>query len=663
MARSPMQQSTDTDRPHPPIGGRFIVNPTRPLSGAGGGQPAFAATDLRTGRTDLMAVEVSRAAPVRANVMRGLSEPIENLLIPLGIGVAPGSEGAPAFFVICPAPQGATLAAIARPWPEAALVAHVLRPAALVLRQLETRRLTHRAIRSNNLFVAGPGQPVTLGCAWAAPPAFHQPPSYEPFYNLMCHPAGQGDGTIADDVYALGCLLIALATGSEPLAGLDRATVLRRKLELGSFAALAGDARMPSLIADLARGMLAEDPDHRPTPSMLLDPVTARGRRVAARPPRRAPRSLSVGGTVAWDARTLAQAIGQEPESGVRALRDGSIAHWLRRGLGDASLCGRVEELLRQRAAEPQQNDNRADTILAMRVVATLEPLAPLCWRGAVFWPDGLGPALAMANYQDTGLRERLEEAMSVEAIGTWAATREDRCDVVALRSEARAIQALMRVRPPAGGVVRLTYALNPLLPCGGALGEGQWVVNLETVADAMEAIVRDARQPFDLDCVAFLAAHMIRDLEIEVNALAAHHGTEFPTMPWLRILASLQSRFAPRPMMALANWLVTQAEPLIAGWNNRNRRTALKEKLAALAADGFFAPIVAALDDPADLRSDAAAAATAAASLARIDAELSRIVHGGAERASLATRYGLEVTAGLGLTALAACLVAAALG
>ena len=658
-----MQQSTYSDQPHPPIGGRFIVNAARPLSGAGGGQPAFAAADLRTGRTDLMAVAVSRAEPVRANALRDLNDPVDNLVGPLGVGAAPGPGGAPGLFLICQAPQGAAMSVIARPWPEAALIAQVLRPAASVLRQLEARRLTHRAIRTNNIFVPGPAQPVVLGCAWAAPPGLHQPPAYEPFYNLMCHPAGQGDGTIADDVYALGCLLIALAVGSEPLAGLDRAAVLRRKLELGSFAAIAGDARLPSLIADLARGMLAEDPDHRPTPTMLLDPIAARGRRVANRPPRRAPRPLGVGGAVAWDARTLAQAIGQEPESGVRALRDGSVAHWLRRSLGDAALCGRIEDLLRQRAAEPQQNDNLADTILAMRVVATLEPLAPVCWRGAVFWPDGIGPALAMAMHHDAALLERLEEAIATEAVGAWAVMREGRCDVVSLRAEARANQALQRVRPPAGGVVRLAYTLNPLLPCGGALGNGHWIINLDSVAPAMEAVVGDSGQPFDLDCVAFLAARVTRDLEMEVNALAAHHGSGFPAMPWLRIVARLQSRFAPRPMMALAKWLVTEAEPLTAGWNNRDRRAALKEKLTVLAADGFFPPIVAALDDPAGLQNDADGAAAATASLARIDAELARIAGGGAERAGLAGRYGVEVTAGLALTALAASLVVAAFG
>ena len=75
-----MQQPTNTDRPHPHIGERFLVDANRPLIGAGGGQPAFAATDLRSGRTDLMAVSVGRAEPVRAAVLRDLNDPIENLI-------------------------------------------------------------------------------------------------------------------------------------------------------------------------------------------------------------------------------------------------------------------------------------------------------------------------------------------------------------------------------------------------------------------------------------------------------------------------------------------------------------------------------------------------------------------------------------------------------
>ncbi len=654
---------TQPDSSHAPIAGRFTVDIARPLQGAGGGLPAFAATDLRTGRRDLMAVAVGRSEPARANVLRDLNDPIDNLLVPLGVGSGPGADGAQAYYVVCPAPAGTALGLATKPWTEAALIAQVLRPAAMVLRQLETRRLTHRAIRPNNVFLPEAGQPVVFGCAWAAPPALHQPPAYEPFYSLMCHPAARGDGSIADDVYALGCLLIALATGTAPLAGLDDAAVLRRKLELGSFVVIVGDARLPSMIADLARGMLAEDPDHRPTPSMLLDPASARGRRVAARPPRRAPRPLSVGATTAWDARTLAYAIGKEPEDGVRAIRDGSVGNWLRRGLGDAALCARADELVRQRASETQDDEARADAVLAMRIIATLEPLAPLYWRGVALWPDGLGPALAAARAGDSVLQERLADVIAIEAPSTWAAVRAERCDALALRTTARANQALLRIRPPAGGIARLTYTLNPLLPCGGAIGAAHWVTSLDALAPAMETTMQGGGHPFDSDLVSFLVARVSRDLEMEVNALAAHHGAAFPIMPWLRILAQLQVRYAPHPMPALANWAIAQSEPATAEWQNRDRRSALRETLKHFAAEGNFAPIIAALDDPLGLERDAAGATTAHRALARIDAELSGIALGGPARAAVAARYGQETTAALGLTALAIAILATAIG
>jgi serine/threonine protein kinase len=203
-----------------------------------------------------------------------------------------------------------------------------------VLEQLQARGMTHRGIRLDNVFQSAPGQSVVLGTAWEAPPAIAQPVLFEPPYSAMCLPAGRGDGSIADDVYSLGVLLLCLALGHAPLRQCDDATILRRKLELGTYAALAGDDRLPPIIGDLARGMLAEDPEHRPTPTLLLDPANARGRRVAARPPRRAQRPITVAGSDVWDARSLAYALAVESEQGMNGLRSNAVEHWLRRGLG-----------------------------------------------------------------------------------------------------------------------------------------------------------------------------------------------------------------------------------------------------------------------------------------------------------------------------------------
>ena len=364
------------------------------------------------------------------SALQTLTRPIDGLLCPLAHGRAPGPLGQAGYFVICRAPPGPPLAASLRPWPEAALLDQFLRPAALVLEQLHANGLTHRAIRLNNLFQAAPGHPVVLGQAWAAPPAMHQPAVYEPPYSGACLPAGRGTGSIADDVYALGVVLLSLALGRVPLAELDDAAVVRRKLERGSYAALAGDERLPPVIADLVRGMLAEDPEHRPPPALLLDPAAARGRRVAARPPRHAQRPLRIAGIPVWDARTLANAIASEPDQGLHALRNGTALLWLRREVGEAGLAARIEDLLRHRVADGGAEEARSDAILTMRAVSLLDPLAPLCWRGINLWPDGLGALLAAAQDSDPASVTRLEELVATEATALWATSRPERCDL-----------------------------------------------------------------------------------------------------------------------------------------------------------------------------------------------------------------------------------------
>ena len=345
--------SPDATRPDGTlVANQYQVDPNRKLPPVGG-LAAFGAIDRLTGRTDLMAIQLGRRWPPRARALQTLAVPNRGpahahcirsrwrrLLLDL--------RGA----------TGAKCAGRSRPWPEMELLECVLRPAAHVLEHLQERGITHRGIRLDNVFQSAPGQPVVLGPAWETPPAMAQPALFEPPYSAMCLPAGRGDGSIADDVYALGVLLLCLALGHAPLAELDDATILRRKLELGTYAALARDDRLPPIIGDLVRGMLAEDPEHRPTPTLLLDPASARGRRVAARPPRRAQRPITMAGNEVWNARSLAYALGEEPERGLSAVRSGAVEQWLRRVLGDSTLATRVEELVRHRSLDTLPDDD-----------------------------------------------------------------------------------------------------------------------------------------------------------------------------------------------------------------------------------------------------------------------------------------------------------------
>ena len=121
----------------PPIGGHYLVDAARPLPEAGGGLPAFAASDRRgTNRATLMALRVARHAPVRARALQTLTSGIDNLLTPLAHGLGPSPDNEAAYYVVCPLPPGQPLSASLRPWPEAVLIEQVLRPFAAVLEEL-----------------------------------------------------------------------------------------------------------------------------------------------------------------------------------------------------------------------------------------------------------------------------------------------------------------------------------------------------------------------------------------------------------------------------------------------------------------------------------------------------------------------------------------------
>jgi hypothetical protein len=658
------------------IAGEYLVDVTKRLPDASGGIHAFAATSRARENELLMALRVDRDAPARPRHLNALNARIEGLLCPVAHGLGPPISGEPAWYVICQAPAGPSVATDPRPWPESMLIEHVLRPMAFVLEQLQTRGLTHRAIRPNNVFHGKTNSPVVVGAAWAAPPAMHQPAVCETAYTALCHPAARGDGRIADDVYALGILLVTLALGRQPMEGLDNATVMYRKLELGDFAAVTGGERLPPILNDLVRNMLAEDPEHRPPPTLLRDPVGARGRRVAGRPASRAQKPFKVGAITVWNSRTLALAMAISPAEALGVIQSGTLAYWLRRALGDSGLAVKLEELFRQHLLDLSSAREKADAAFMMRAVMAADVFMPLCWRGLAMFPDGLGPALATAFATDhrtandeqvePDLHLKLEEILLNDAQVMWATMREERMPVALQRQEARQRRAILQIRGPAGGMPRLTYTLNPLIPCASKLLVGRWIGSVGELVLALDAIAAATPDVALLEphIAAFIGARSERWLDDEVKRFANSSAgdTMDGAIATLQLLSGLQNRYHPTPLKGLASWAAARAQPLVKRWNNRERRTAVGEKLKALAALGFLQPILNLLEDPPGHAIDSEGLRMAIADLDRLDAELRDISEGGRRRSAVASWWGQEVAAGIGLAAIAITIILAVL-
>jgi eukaryotic-like serine/threonine-protein kinase len=633
------------------IAGRYAVDTSQVLVDAGGGLPAYLARDRMAADGKRAAIAVSREASPRVRALNLLTEPIDSLMVPLGHGVAPlaGGKG-DGYFVICAFPPGPPVSASLVPWPEKALTDLVLRPIAQVLDVLHTNRLTHRAIRPNNVFQAAVGQPVTLGAAWAAPPAMHQPAAFEVPYSVMCHPAARGDGTIADDVYALGVLLLTLMTGRVPMANMDDATIVRWKLDLGSFGALTRDVQLSGWFADLLHGMMAEDPDHRPLPSLLLDHASLRSRRIAARPARRSQRPLMLNDIAIFDSRTLAYALFSDEKRAIQFLRNGLVTQWLRRGLGDAALATQIEDLVRHRMADIKSGP-RGDALLVMHTISAINPRMPLCWRGIAFWPDAMPGLLAEGIIAGNDLLGLVQEVLVHEIADTWSGEdqREGRSDAPDLMQQ----RQLLKDGNP-GGLLRLFYAMNPVLPCRVPSMTSRWIATLPDLMSFLERTVETAGDKLiDMHLSAFIAARGDRRVETQIEALNTLKAGDAFRSAELMLLRDLQSRYHPAPMPALTKWAAMRLRPDIDRWRNRLKREALHARLEALAKTGLVSRLLELVTDPVARALDLQGAYQAVNEMAMIDAEVAAIDGEDTLRFADSKRYGQAIAAGIGLSAL----------
>jgi hypothetical protein len=641
------------------IASYYQLDPTHPAPLSVGGLRAFAAIDRRDSARRVIAVQARSDLPPRAKVLTRLGPGLVPLaMTPLDHGPGRDPGGQEGWFMVCAAPPGPALAAsVSAPggaWTEAEAVRCLLLPAAAALEALAGRGITHRGIRPDNVFRAGPSQPVTLGPFWATPPASLQPAAFEPSYVAMCPPPARGEGTIADDIYALGALMLWCLLGG-PAAWADSPAMLRRKLAQESMPVLSAGASISGGLFELLRLMLAEDPDHRPTPALLLATDQARTRRLATRPQRRAARPIDIGDVQAWSARELAFGVARHPDAALAQIRDGAVDRWLRRMLGDGQLAVHVEEAVAI-GDIGDKADSRQQSLLLMRAVWAMDPLAPLIWRGIALFPDGIGGALAAAQANgQAAIVAAIEELVASDIIAQWSVLQTKRRDFAGLRQDLIDWRGWLTTRGPMGGARRLTYGLNALLPCASPLLAGACVARLADLLPALDAAAARAdrkRPPFDAHIAAFVAARADAALLADIGHVDGF-ATAAERRSVLRLFASLQTRLHPVPLPGLAAWLMESGLIDLTLWRNLNIRKSIGGRLAEQAGAGNIASMVRLVHDDAAQQADHVGAEHAAARAAAIEAELAAIQAAAAQRRVDAERVGHAMAAGAAMLAM----------
>lgn len=571
--------------------GRYEIEPDRPLPQFNGfAAPAFAVTDTRQPTRPLVALVCTGGLPPRADVVPTLQttdHPGLQRLVAAGATLWPG-DGLARAMLIMDRPRGERvlnrIADTRPPMTEDRLARQLLKPLAAILRELKTRRMFHGAINPTNLFAGEGGEgTLQLGDCASGPPGYNQPVVFETLQRGMAQPAGRGNGTPQDDLYALGVCLLTLLWGEVPLKGLSETAIVDLKMAKGSFAALTADKRLPLNLMEPVKGLLIDDIAQRWTLEDL--DLWLSGRRLSpkqATPSRRANRQLEFEGKNYINTLELAHAMAAKPFAANKLIESKQLATWLDRSMEDGQILAKVEEAIR--TASTSRGGSEEDRRIA-RVLMALDPSGPIRFRGKSVLPEGLGPALAEAVVKGASLQpyaEMILAQLPMFWVNVQPAFKSDFIPMVRLFDQAR----MYLERSVAGyGIERCLYELNPTIACQSTILNRAYATDLESLVHGLEAAAgepeRRAKMPMDRHIAAFLMARGAGAVDEQQLQTACDGQEAGPrVLALVQVMEALQRRTRIAPLPNLTRWLADLAEPALESYHSRTMRERLGEEM-----------------------------------------------------------------------------------
>ncbi|MEI8394330.1 MAG: serine/threonine protein kinase [Rhodospirillaceae bacterium] len=597
------------------LGDRFEILPTQPLPAFDGiAGTAYAARALRGRKAECFALILSGAVPPRTEALAGFTL-IDNpgIMRLLDHGMVEWAQNHRQALIF-ERPLGrrlmTSLAAGFEPMPEDQIMRLVIQSMMPVFKELSGRGLTHGGIRPNNMFLRDSGGGgLTVGECASTPPGYAQPALFEGIERAMAQPSGRGNGSILDDLYAFGVTLVFLALGRNPVQEMDDETVLSVKIERGSYAAIAGSSRIPQNLLEPVRGLLLDDPKQRWGLTQL--DLWLSGRRLSPKLsplPKRASRPVKIGGHEVWHCRGLARQMALNPTAATISVENGDIDRWLRRGISDDVMAEAVASAMENAALGGGKSSSVADRMVA-RVGMTLDPPAPIRYKGMAVMPDGLGVALAEAFLRREGVQP-LAEMIAWQLPLFWATIQtETRPELVPLVQSFDTLRGLLEKTGAAFGVERVLYEMNPSLYCLSpividyhAVTPPDLLLALDLAAEAKDR----SREPMDRHLSAFLANRHKRLEDSLFTQLASGVDPLRRITALLSIFGDIQTRFGMPPLPGLSRWIGSLMEPTVARFYNRPQRDAARKAIERVASDGKLIDLLRIIDDPDAIKKDA---------------------------------------------------------
>ncbi len=476
-------------------------------------------------------------------------------------------------------------------WKQDEVMAAIVKPMVDILQDFRDKDFVHGAIRPSNMFDGGAqGKPakIILGDCLSLPASYAQPSLYEPITRAMADPIARGKGTPADDLYALGASIAVIMRQNDPMAGLSEADVLKQKILNGSYSAITGKDRFKGEILELLRGLLHDEPGQRWT----IDEVMAwlDGRRLSPKqstPVKKAPRPFSMGDGKYLIAPLMAMDIEPNVKDIKKAIEDDSLLNWIERSLEDEEISERFQKAVVD--ARQQSTGAGYESCLASNVSISLDPQAPLRFKGLRVIGDGIGTAMVQAVVAKKSVSAYAEMFLNSLVLNWLAVQDSAMIDVTGLFAKFERCRRYLKTSKFGEGVERSLYVLCPESPCLSEVVKDYFVSAPDDLLRAYDDLCQKGKPPptfLDLHSVAFLYEKDPKVMEPYLYDLNTHENHRVVGAN-LKCLAAIQKRYNVDNLPALAKVMAPRLQAVVKRYHDRRVQEKLKESVSEFQSTG----------------------------------------------------------------------------
>lgn len=562
---------------------------------------AYAATDLHEQNRQMFALVCQAGTVQRHRAIGALKSIVHRNILTLA-AADPVDLSRPEeerFVIFYERPAGKRLSELLAsgqvPIGEQFLCERIIAPIAAAINQFSELDIAHGLINPDNIYL---GDNTVLGHCVSEPCGYSQPFYCEPIERLQALPAGKGEGTTAQDYYALAVLVLYLLHGQSHFAAFTPNTLARSILHEGVYNAVTRQRDVPEIFYDFFRGILTQNADDRWNYRQLKPWLEGKRYNVLPPPaPIEAIRPFEFDDQQANTRRELAHLFAHGWDHMIMPIQTHHLTQWVSVSLRNKELAENISRISHNVAELGTKNEIQITEQL-MRVILILDPQGPIRIKQLSFHIDGID-ALCAELYATKANQDLQLLAKFIEFnMGSYWLERQRKTineyevptatNVIFIKLDK--LRACIRNGGYGFGLERMLYDLNPDLPCLSPLFANAHVTSLSILLRKLDRLAPSLSKddPIDRHLAAFIASKIGIQHEIRLHELTAVPAlANNRAMLSLHLLSLAQQKSGNMILPGLTHWLALHILPLLDSIHSRSLRKKIKGLLIERAQSG----------------------------------------------------------------------------